>query len=97
MILVKIHEDKDREVVAVCDSDLVGKEFNEGKLHIGISENFYKGKEMPRKSIIRILKVCKNANVVGKESIKLAIENSIIEEESVIMVKGIPVAMLIRI
>src|SRR3989344_799507 len=74
MILVKIHEDRGREVIAVCDSDLIGKEFNEGKLHIEITENFFKGKEMQKDILIKMLKSCSNLNIVGKESIKLAFE-----------------------
>ncbi len=97
MILVKIHENKGSEIIAVCDSDLLGKKFTEGKLHIDVNENFYKGKEMPRKSIIRILKACKNANIVGKESMKLALENSIIEETSIIRIKGVPIALLVKL
>jgi len=97
MILVKIHEDRGREVIAVCDSDLIGKEFNEGKLHIEITENFFKGKEMQKEDIIRILKSCSNLNVVGKESIKLALDNKIIEKESVIKIKGIPISMVVAL
>ena len=97
MILVKIHEDRGREVIAVCDSDLIGKGFNEGKLHIEITENFFKGKEMQKDILIKMLKSCSNLNIVGKESIKLALEAKVIEKESVIKIKGIPISMVVAL
>ena len=50
MILVKIHQDfrkKERQVFAICDSNLIGKTLNDGKHKIEITERFYKGIEFP--------------------------------------------------
>ena len=96
MILLKLHKSGSSEIVSLCDSNLIGKTFEEGKLHLEISERFYKGEELPKEKIILILKNCNNANIVGKESIKLALENDIIEKESIINIKKIPISYLIR-
>jgi len=97
MILLKLHKNENSEVVSLCDSNLIGKTFEEGKLHIEISERFYKGEELPKERILLILKNCNNANIVGKESIKLALDNKIIEKESIIKIKKIPISYLVRI
>jgi len=33
-------------IVAVCDSDILGKKFKEGKLVLKLDESFYKGEEV---------------------------------------------------
>ena len=39
-MLVKIHKSY-RNVVAVCDSDLIGKKFEEDKFQLDLKESFY--------------------------------------------------------
>ncbi|MBI4159224.1 DUF424 family protein [Candidatus Woesearchaeota archaeon] len=96
MMLLKVHKSENSEIVSLCDDDLIGKIFEEGKLHIEISERFYKGEELPKEKIILVLKNCNNANIVGKESIKLALDNNIIEKNSIIKIRKIPISYMIR-
>jgi len=44
-MFVKIH-DSYRKVVAVCDDDLVGKKFEEGKKQLEVGESFFKDEEV---------------------------------------------------
>ena len=45
-----------RDVVAICDKELIGKKFYEGKFQLDVKENFYKGEEMDEEKTIQILK-----------------------------------------
>ena len=97
MILVKIHQDfrkKERQVFAICDSNLIGKTLNDGKHKIEITERFYKGIEFPEDEIISFMREGANLNIVGKESMKLAIDNNILDEDSIKKVDGIPIAIV---
>ena len=87
---LKIHKLKDRNVVALCDKELIGKRFEQGKLQLDIIERFYKGDELPKNEIVKILKNCSNLNVVGKRSIKLALELGVISKDHIIKIKGVP-------
>jgi hypothetical protein len=40
---VKIHKTENKDIVAVCDEDLLGKKFEEKELILDVSEEFYKG------------------------------------------------------
>lgn len=93
-ILIKIH---DKGVVSVCDSDLVGKEFDEGDLHLEVNERFFKGEERSEDFVVEILKASGNATIVGKESVRLAVKNNIIDEKSVKKIKGVPVAYIFAV
>ena len=92
----KIHESY-RRVVAVCDSDLIGKKFEEGKMQLEVRENFYKDEEIDFENAIEFFKkeIVEDAtfNIVGAESIKAAKESGVISDGNVGEVAGIPFAL----
>ena len=93
---LKIHESY-RRVVAVCDSNLLGKKFEEGKSQLDIRETFYKGEEIDGKKLSEIYLREKTEdstfNIVGEESVKIALELGIITEGNIGKVNGIPFAL----
>lgn len=97
-IMIKVHESY-RKIIAVCDSDLLGKKFTEGNLQLDLRESFYGGEEVDEEKAAEMMRyeMAEDAtfNIVGKESIKAAIKAGIIEdsEESIIRIKGIPHAL----
>ena len=88
-----------RDVVAVCDKEIVGKKFFEGKMQLDVKENFYKGEEKTEEEVSEILKDMKmedaTFNIVGRNAIKIALENGIIYEEQIGEVEGIPFALVL--
>ena len=97
-MFLKIHKSY-RDVVAVCDSDLIGKRFEEGRFQLDIKESFYKGEEIPEEQAILLLKKMSQEdvtfNIVGKESVKTAIKAGIIDEEAVGEVENIPFVLIL--
>lgn len=93
---IKIHKSY-RDVVAVCDTDLIGKRFEEGKRQLDIKEHFFKGEEITKEEAIKqlSLQLREDAtfNIVGNESTKAAIEAGIFSEEDIDMIDNIPFAM----
>ena len=88
---LKIHKaGPDREVVSLCDKELIGKKLSEGNIEINVSEKFYKGEELPEDQIVEILKNAKSVNILGKKSIAFAIKLGILNEENVLMIQGVP-------
>jgi len=86
-----------RDIVAICDSDLLGKTFEEGKLQIHVKESFFKGEEMNKAQTIELIKdmAMEDAtfNIVGKKSVECAIEAGLVSKEYVIVIQGVPVAL----
>ena len=93
---VKIHRSY-RNVVAIADSDLIGKKFEDGKFQLDVRENFYKDRELGKKDMIRLMQIQKvedsTFNIVGPESVKAALEAGIVSESSVGKIAGIPFAL----
>lgn len=90
---IKIHDAGDREVIALCDKELIGKKFENDVVSLDLSSKFYDGEDLGKEEVIEILKGSKNINIVGKESVKVAIEAGVIDEYNVRKVEGIPYAI----
>ena len=67
---VKIHKTY-RDVIAICDSDLVGKTFEEGDFELNAKENFYGGEEVDEKKLLEIINNMSiedsTFNIIGQE------------------------------
>ena len=98
MISIRIQKSY-RVVVAIADSDLLGKKFIEGKKQLDIRENFYKDKEYDFEAAIRVIqkqaKEDATFNIVGPESIKAALEVGIISEKGIGKIQNIPFALVL--
>ncbi|MCA9487857.1 MAG: DUF424 family protein [Nanoarchaeota archaeon] len=97
--------DSYRYIVAICDKELIGKKFEEGKFQLDVKENFYKSKpisEQTPKTKEEILNIIKKMdiedatfNIVGKRSTETAIEAGIITSDQVGEIQGIPYALVL--
>ena len=79
-------------ILAICDEGLIGKTFEEEGLFLEISEDFYKGEKKTKEEVFEMLKDgnIKNFNIVGKESISVALKAGIIEKENILRIGGVP-------
>ena len=94
----KIHKSY-RNVVALCDADLIGKKFEEGKRQLDCRENFYKEKLVSKEEAIKLLKKQSEEdstfNIIGHKSTKVAIEAGIISENSIDKIQNIPFTLIL--
>jgi len=85
--------------VAVCDSELLGKRFEEGKFQLDIKESFYKGEEVREEEAIRIMKNMAREdatfNIVGELSVQAALKAGIISNNSIGKIQEIPFALVL--
>mgnify|MGYP001604444874 FL=1 len=97
-MFIKIHKSY-RNVVAICDSELMGKRFEEGKFQLDVKENFYKGDKVSEDEAIEkmqfMLREDATFNIVGQKSVNTAIKAEIISEDSIREIAGIPFAMIL--
>lgn len=97
-ILLKIHKSY-RLIVAICDKDLLGKKFVEGKRQLDLSGEFFKGKEFSEEEVAeevaRLVGEDATFNIIGQDSISLARELGIVRDDGVMKVCGIPFALIL--
>jgi uncharacterized protein len=88
-----------RTTVTICDSDLIGKTFQEGKAQLDIKESFYKGEEKTPEQAEEIIKgfIQEDAtfNIAGKESINLALKIGMINQQGIKTVQSVPFALVL--
>ena len=89
MIYVKIHKSSGSFVTAICDEELIGKKFKEGKLVLDVSESFYKGNLIDDNKIEDYLKDSINLNLVGERSCDTALKLGLILKENIITIEGV--------
>lgn len=96
-MIVKIHKGPDgKKVIAVCDSDIIGKRFEEKNLQLDLKSDFYRGDDMKGDDLLKEVRKCPCClNVVGKESVGFCIKNNLADKENIIKIKGIPHAQAV--
>jgi len=82
-------------LVAVCDSELVGRTFCEGELHLYVNEDFFKGQPASEHEVKMALEEATIANLVGERSVTCGIESGVVDEDCVIMIDGVPHAQMV--
>lgn len=97
-MLLRIHRSADnKEVVGICDRELIGKTLSEGEVTITISETFFGNQEATEEEVIRVLMDGDNITIFGKRCVDLAISRGILEPDSCRLIDGIPYTTIIRI
>jgi len=95
---IKIHESY-RKIVALADTNLIGKKFEEEIRQIEVKPGFFQGEEKNKAEVIEILKDMQKEdatfNIVGKESVECALKAGIIKKEGIIIIKNVPIALVL--
>lgn len=84
-------------LVSVCDRDLMGETFENGKFTLTVSEEFYGGEEADEERVASSLSRASVANLVGERSVSLAIERGHVEEANVLDLDGTLHAQFLRL
>jgi len=95
-MLVKKHSTRDGKLIlAICDSELIGKKFAQGKIQIDLTTDFYKGEEKSESEILLMIQEAYILNLVGEKSVKLALKQKLIDETHILKIEGIPHAQCV--
>lgn len=97
-MLVKIHKTY-RDVVAICDLDLIGKKFEQGKFQLDIKESFFKGDKISKEKAIKLMQDMSREdatfNIIGERSVNTALKAGIISKKGIKKIQGVPFALVL--
>ena len=97
-MFIKIHKSY-RDVVAICDKELIGKMFNEDKAQLDVKESFFKGEEVDKEKAKEIIVFYAHEdatfNIVGERSVAAALELGIISKKGIKKISGVPFALVL--
>ena len=92
-MIVKVQQNPQKKtVVAACDSELLGKKFEEGTHQLDLTSDFYKGRETNDLEAGDLIRNADAVNLVGEKAVGLGVQEGVIEPEHVKKIKGIPYA-----
>ncbi|MBR9699997.1 DUF424 family protein [Candidatus Woesearchaeota archaeon] len=89
-MIVKKHISGGKTVLAVCDSEILGKKFEEKGLQLDLSAGFYKGEEMSEENLRNQLADTYALNIVGVKSIDFFLKEGLANKEHLLVIEGIP-------
>lgn len=96
-MFIKIHRSY-RNIVALCDAELLGKRFEEGMRQLYLRESFYKDKKITHDEAVRILQQQAQEdatfNIAGKKAIQAALDAGIITRKYTTHIAGVPLALV---
>jgi len=93
-MIIKINKAQGRAIVAICDSNLLGKNFENDISQLDLSSPFYLGKESTTDQVIEMFNKADNLNLVGEKTIRLALDNKILTNNNIRMIQNIPYAII---
>lgn len=97
-MLIKIHK-ATRLAVALCDTNLLGKKFEEDRTQLDLTGKFFQGEEKTTEEIRELLKfyALEDAcfNIVGEKSCGVALEIGLISKDSISKIGGIPFSLVL--
>ncbi|WP_262179936.1 DUF424 domain-containing protein [Haloarcula laminariae] len=82
-------------LVSVCDPDVMGETFEDGPVSLTVTEEFYGGDDASEDEVVDSLARCSVANIVGTESVDVAVEHGFVDEDNVLDVDGTRHAQLL--
>lgn len=94
---MKKYDTEGQIIIAVCDKEIIGKDFAEGELVLKLDESFYRGDESSENDVKEALSCATIANIAGKRSIACAVNCGCIDPDTIIFIGGVPHAQMVKI
>jgi len=96
-VLLRMFKDAEHTLVAVCDPNILGKTFREGKLKLEVKADFYKGAPTSIPDALHAINSADIANLAGNQIVKAAVEEGLIDPSAIIRIGGIAHVQIVRL
>ena len=93
---MKIHQAGSGEVIAICDTELMGRTCEDEKANITITPAFFGEEPVSTDEIEHALKKGTNITMIGTKIIALAQQIGILCEDDIVLIQGVPYATIFR-
>ena len=99
-VYFKNHLTEKGAMIAMCDAELLGKSFTEGKKELDLKKyaDFYKGDLMDEKDAMKEVssETIYTANIVGKRSVAAFVNGGFVTEADIMQIAKIPYVQLYK-
>lgn len=84
-------------LLAICDTDLLGKTLKQGKIIFHIKKEFYNGGKVTVEEAVDMIENSTIVNMVGKCCVEQAIAKGYVHPEAVLEIEGVPHAQIVKL
>lgn len=84
-------------MLAICDSEVLGKTLREGKIVFQVKEEFYNGGRTTVEEAVDMIENSTIVNMVGKCCVEKAIARGYVHPEAVLNIEGVPHAQIVKL
>ncbi len=84
-------------LLCMCDTEILGRTLQEGKIVFCVKEDFYKGAKVPVEEAVSMIENSTIVNMVGRNIVRKAIEKGYVHPEAVLNIEGVPHAQIVKL
>ncbi len=84
-------------LLAICDSEILGKTLREGKIVFHVKEEFYNGGRVTLEEALDMIENSTIVNLVGRNCVEKAIKKGYVHPEAVLKIEGVPHAQIVKL
>ena len=95
-VYLRVFKDAKYTLVAVCDSELLGETFREGKLKLEVKVDFYKGASVSISEALQAIAAADIANLVGEGIVEAAVQKGFVNPSAIVHIGGVPHVQMVR-
>ena len=97
MFSYKVHKTGSDTLLAVADSELIGKSFADKEKEITIDADFYEEGKADAGTVANLTQDASIINAIGKNIVNLLIDTGLVQSEDTVEVCGVPHAQVVLI
>jgi hypothetical protein len=84
-------------LLAICDCEVLGKTFREGKIVFHVKKEFYNGGKVSVEEAVGMIENSTIVNMVGRNCVEKAIAKGYVHPEAVLRIEGVPHAQIVKL
>ena len=84
-------------LLAICDSEMLGKTLRQGKIVFHIKNEFYNGGKATVEEAVSMIQNSTIVNIVGKNCVEKAIAKGYVHPDAVLQIEGVPHAQIVKL
>jgi hypothetical protein len=86
-----------RVLLAVCDTELLGRVLRDGKIVFEVRRDFYDGLKMSVAEAVDLMGQSTIVNMVGQNIVQKALERGLIHPDAILNISGVPHAQIVKL
>ena len=89
-MILKQHIISGKIILVVCDDEILGKKFEEGRKQLDFTTDFFKGNKKTEEETKQLMKRSHYLNLNGEKTVAIGIELKLVDKKNIIWISNIP-------